>query len=121
MISSIVFINHKGEILVYRIFKDDIKRVEIVQFCAKYVATKETKDCPIFNIDGTTFIHVGCKDIVVLATTKGNINAAMAVQFLYTIISICKSYFGDFDENNIKKHFVLVYELLDEIMDFGIP
>ena len=30
MISSLVFINHKGEILIYRIFKDDIKRVEIV-------------------------------------------------------------------------------------------
>ena len=30
MISSIALINHKGEILVYRIYKDDIKRVEIV-------------------------------------------------------------------------------------------
>jgi AP-2 complex subunit mu-1 len=28
MISSIVFINHKGEILVYRVYKDDISRAE---------------------------------------------------------------------------------------------
>lgn len=28
MISSIVFINHKGEILIYRVYKDDITRAE---------------------------------------------------------------------------------------------
>ena len=28
---------------------------------------------------------------------------------------------GEFDENHIRKHFVLIYEILDEVMDFGIP
>jgi hypothetical protein len=56
MISSIVFINHKGEILIYRIYKDDITRSETTQFCAKVVATKENKECPIINIDGTISI-----------------------------------------------------------------
>ena len=28
MISSIVFINQKGEILIYRMFKDDVSRDE---------------------------------------------------------------------------------------------
>lgn len=55
MISSIVFINHKGEILIYRVYKDDITRGEITQFCAKVVATKENKECPIINIDGFYF------------------------------------------------------------------
>ena len=31
------------------------------------------------------------------------------------MVNICKSYFGDFDENHIRKHFVLIYELLDEV------
>ena len=35
---------------------------------------------------------------------------------------MCKAYFGgEFDENNIRKHFVLIYEILDEVMDYGIP
>ena len=46
----------------------------------------------------------------------------MTIQFLYQIVNICKAYFGqELDENNIKKYFVLIYELLDEIMDFGVP
>lgn len=56
MISSIVFINHKGEILIYRVYKDDITRSETTQFCAKVVATKENKECPIINIDGIYYL-----------------------------------------------------------------
>lgn len=46
----------------------------------------------------------------------------MVLQFLYSIISICKSYFrDDLDEKCIREHFVLIYEILDEICDYGIP
>lgn len=115
MISSIVFINHKGEILIYRVYKDDISRTEITNFCTRIVARKENKECPIINLDGVSFIHITSKDIILLATTKCNINAAMTIAFLYQLVKICKAYFGDFDENHIKKHFVLIYELLDEV------
>jgi len=38
----------------------------------------------------------------------------MVLQFLYSIISICKSYFrDDLDEKCIREHFVLIYEILD--------
>ncbi len=45
----------------------------------------------------------------------------MVIYFLYQLVRICKAYFGDFDENAIRKHFVLIYELLDEVMDYGMP
>ena len=38
------------------------------------------------------------------------------------VVTLCKSYFGgEFSEQSIKNNFVLIYELLDEIMDFGYP
>lgn len=38
------------------------------------------------------------------------------------MVDLCKSYFGgEFTEQSIKNNFVLIYELLDEIMDFGYP
>lgn len=40
----------------------------------------------------------------------------MTIQFLYQLVNVCKSYFGDFDENHIRKQFVLIYELLDEVI-----
>ena len=57
-----------------------------------------------------------------LATTKTNINCAMAIQFLYHLIFICKEYFGgEINEAEVKKKFSLIYEILDEVMDYGCP
>jgi hypothetical protein len=41
---------------------------------------------------------------------------------LAQVVTLFKSYFGgEFTEQSIKSNFVLIYELLDEIMDFGYP
>ncbi len=38
------------------------------------------------------------------------------------IVTLFRAYFGgDFSENSIKNNFVLIYELMDEILDYGIP
>lgn len=39
-------------------------------------------------------------------------------------IHVCKvltSYFGELNEEAIRDNFVIIYELLDELMDFGYP
>lgn len=47
MSSSIVFVNQKGDILIYRRFRDDVSRAEVMNFCDKIVATKAAKETPI--------------------------------------------------------------------------
>lgn len=32
-----------------------------------------------------------------------------------------KDYFGELEEESIRDNFVIIYELLDETMDFGYP
>lgn len=57
-----------------------------------------------------------------IATTKSNVNATLLVTFLHNLITLCKSFFnGHFDENSIRKNFAVIYELLDEVMDYGYP
>ena len=73
-------------------------------------------------MDDVTYIHTTQGDITLVATTKSNPNSAMLMQFLFQIVNLCKAYFsGSFDENHIRDNFVLIYELLDEIMDYGYP
>jgi AP-2 complex subunit mu-1 len=41
---------------------------------------------------------------------------------LYNFINVCRAYFkGEFNEATIRKNFSLIYELLDEVMDYGYP
>ena len=123
MASSVVFANQKGDILIYRRFRDDVARAEVMNFCNKIVATKAAKETPIICLDGVSYLHTTHNDITVIATTKGNLNAALIIQFLYDFINLCKAYFdkGDFDESQVRKNFALIYELLDEVMDHGYP
>ena len=122
MSSSIVFVNQKGEILIYRRFRDDVARAEVMNFCNKIVATKTAKETPIICLDGVSFIHTTHNDITVVATTKNNINAALMIAFLYDLIILCKAYFNDeFNESQVRNNFALIYELLDEVMDHGFP
>jgi AP-2 complex subunit mu-1 len=79
MSSSIIFVNQKGDILIYRRFRDDVARAEVMNFCNKIVATKAAKETPIICMDGVSFIHTTHNDITLIATTKGNINAALIV------------------------------------------
>ena len=38
------------------------------------------------------------------------------------VVKLFKSYFGgEFTEQSIKSNFVLIYELLDETLDYGYP
>ncbi len=38
------------------------------------------------------------------------------------VVRLFKSYFGgEFTEQSIKSNFVLIYELLDETLDYGYP
>ena len=41
--------------------------------------------------------------------------------FLYSLVGVCAEYFKDVEEESIRDNFVIIYELLDEMMDFGYP
>ncbi|KAK8611448.1 hypothetical protein V6N13_131497 [Hibiscus sabdariffa] len=68
------------------------------------------------NLRGDVLINRLYRDDV------GNANVACAFKFVVEAVALFKSYFGGaFDEDAIHNNFVLIYELLDEIMDFGYP
>jgi AP-1 complex subunit mu len=59
--------------------------------------------------------------VTVVMVTKQNANAMMILSFLLNVINVFKHYFKEVEEESIKDNFVVVYELLDEMMDFGYP
>ena len=57
----------------------------------------------------------------IVAVSKHNINSAMIFEFLNKLTTVMASYFGKISEDNVKNNFVLIYELLDELIDYGYP
>ena len=76
---------------------------------------------PIFNIEGINFAYLRKASIYVVATTRFNVSPAYILELLNRIVVIIKDFTGVISEEAIRKNFVLVYEILDEIIDFGHP
>mmetsp|Transcript_44149 Transcript_44149/g.82605 ORF Transcript_44149/g.82605 Transcript_44149/m.82605 type:complete len:431 (-) Transcript_44149:26-1318(-) len=122
MISSVLLVNLKGEILIWRAYKDNVTRADWTLFCSQVVAAKETRDKPVVSINGSHFLYITQGDIVLVACTKDNVNVMLVLKLLHKMVDLFKAYFGgSFDENQVRKNFVLIYELLDEIIDYGYP
>ncbi|VEL36928.1 unnamed protein product [Protopolystoma xenopodis] len=121
MISGIFIYNHKGEVLISRIFRDDVSRNAADAFRVHVIHARQQVRSPVTSIARTNFFHVKRANIWVCAVARRNVNAALVFQLLHAFVGVMKQYFGRVTEDNIKNNFVLIYELLDEIIDFGYP
>ncbi|KAI7818354.1 intracellular protein transport-related protein [Gamsiella multidivaricata] len=120
MISALFIYNQKGEVLISRLYRQDLKRSIADIFRIQVISNTDVRS-PIITLGSTSFFHVRHENLYIVALTKWNSNAALIFEFCYRVINIGKSYFGKFDEEAVKANFVLIYELLDEVLDFGYP
>uniref|UniRef100_A0AC34GPM8 MHD domain-containing protein n=1 Tax=Panagrolaimus sp. ES5 TaxID=591445 RepID=A0AC34GPM8_9BILA len=121
MIGGLFVYNHKGEVLISRIYRDDISRNSVDAFRVNVIHARQQVRSPVTNMARTSFFHIKRGNVWICAVTRHNINAAMVFEFLNRFAETMQSYFGKLNEENVKNNFVLIYELLDEILDFGYP
>lgn len=121
MIGGVFVYNHKGEVLISRVFRDSVTRATIDAFRVSVIHARHIVRSPVVNIARTSYCYVKKGALWVVACTQQNVNAALVFEFLHKMIELFSSYFGDITEENIKNNFVLIYELLDEILDYGYP
>jgi|UniRef100_A0A7S4A1Y9 AP-1 complex subunit mu len=89
---------------------------------AQYIQDKDEMDQrPIFTEGGCTFAYIKHNNLFLTCVTRKNSNVALALMTLYRLISVFKDYFGGLDEESIRDNFVVIYELMDETLDFGYP
>ena len=60
-------------------------------------------------------------NLYLLAMCRRNINATAMLLFLHRLLDVFKHYFTEMEEESLRDNFVIAYELLDEVMDFGYP
>ncbi|GAA5884213.1 hypothetical protein JCM16303_002411 [Sporobolomyces ruberrimus] len=121
MISAFFILNQRGEVLISRLFRPDLKRSISDIFRIHVIASSTPPTSPLITLSNTTFFHVRHGGLWIVAVCKHNANAALVFEFTYRFINLGRAYFGKLDEESVKNNFVLVYELLDEILDFGYP
>lgn len=67
------------------------------------------------------YLYIRHSNLYILALTKRNTNATEILLFLHKLVEVFTEYFKELEEESIRDNFVIIYELLDEMMDFGYP
>jgi len=76
---------------------------------------------PIFEKNGINYLFLKPNNLFFLATSKTNISPSLVMELLHRLTKVFKDYCGILTEESIRKNFILIYELLDEIVDNGYP
>lgn len=76
---------------------------------------------PILNYDDTYLLYVKHQNVYVVAATRKNANAMLIFVYLHKLVQVFTEYFKELEEESIRDNFVIIYELFDELMDYGYP
>lgn len=121
-ISALCILDSAGQAICARDYRGDVPLAAVDNFYPVLAELEETsRATPILQHDGVTYIWIQHSDVYLVAVTKTNANAANTVAFLHKLLDVFKFYFKKVAEESIRDNFVVVYELLDEVMDHGYP
>jgi len=121
MASGIFFIDAKGKVLLSRNYRADVSMSVAEHFTRRVLTDDENDMKPVFQEGPYTYVYIKYNSLYIMAVTNKNANVMVILNFLYLVVSVLKDYFNELEEESIKDNFVIIYELLDEMMDFGYP
>ena len=75
----------------------------------------------VFNVEGVNYFYTKKFGIFFVATSKNNASPSFVMDVLYRMMKVFRDYCGVLSEESIRKNFVLIYEIIDEIIDYGHP
>ncbi|XP_062968069.1 AP-1 complex subunit mu-2 isoform X1 [Cynocephalus volans] len=120
--SAVFILDVKGKPLISRNYKGDVAMSEIEHFMPLLMQREEEGAlAPLLSHGRVHFLWIKHSNLYLVATTLKNANASLVYSFLYKTVEVFCEYFKELEEESIRDNFVIVYELLDELMDFGFP
>lgn len=122
-ISNLFILSLRGDTIIKRDFSRKIKKGINEIFFRKVNCGEDGDDeiPPVFNIEGINFIYIKTSDLYFCLTTLENPSAAYYLEILSRLMLAIKDHCGILSEESIRKNFVLIYEIIDEMIDFGFP
>ncbi|KAG8632824.1 hypothetical protein MANES_18G059600v8 [Manihot esculenta] len=122
MISQFFVLSQRGDSIVFRDYRGEVPKGSAEIFFRKVKFWKEDgqeEAPPVFNVDGVNYFHVKVVGLFFVATSRVNVSPSLVLELLQRVARVIKDYLGILNEDSLRKNFVLVYELLDEVIDFG--
>lgn len=110
----------RGDIIINRDFRSELIKITPEIFYRNVKLYKGDAP-PLFNIEGINFAYIKKAGLYIVCTSRFDVCPSIQLEILNRVCKIIKDYCGIMNEEAIRKNFVLIYEILDEVIDFGYP
>ncbi|CAG2104068.1 unnamed protein product [Medioppia subpectinata] len=122
MIDSLFIINQTGDIFMEKHWKSVVHRSVCDYFLeAQHRQPSPHNITPVMATPHHYLISIYRCGLYLVAVTHNEIPPLFVIEFLHRVVDNFIDYFNDCNESLIKEHYVVVYELLDEMLDNGFP
>ncbi|RIB24740.1 AP-3 complex subunit MU-1 [Gigaspora rosea] len=122
MIDSLFVLNATGKIIIEKHWRGLINRQVVDYFNDQFSKQSSPEDLlPIIPTPKYQLVHVYRSGLTFLSPVSNEVDALLVLEFLHRIVDILAEYFGELAELSIRDNFDIVYQLLEEMMDYGYP
>lgn len=123
MLHCIFLLSDTGEVMLEKQWMGQpVDRSICTWFWVQVNASTGCQQVPSVIASPTYYVlHIVREGITFLACTKTEMPPLSGIEFLCRVAEVLSEYLGGLTEDLIKDNFVVVYELLDEMMDNGFP
>lgn len=122
MIHSLFIINNSGDIFMEKHCRSVIHR----SICDYFFEAQRSCQKPdniqtVISTPHHKLIIIYRNKLYFVAVVTNEVSPLFVVEILHRIVDIFEDYFNECTESSLKDNFVIVYELLDEMLDNGFP
>ncbi|XP_041034645.1 AP-4 complex subunit mu-1 isoform X1 [Carcharodon carcharias] len=119
MISQLFILSSRGDHLIYKDFRGEESKDVVDIFYQKVRGLPRDQAPVVMHHQGLQFIHLRQNTVYFVVTTRSNTSPFTIIQFLIRLVSLIKDHCGTLNEKTLQLNFALIYELLDEMLDYG--
>jgi len=122
MIHSLFIVNPSGDVFMEKHWKSIVHRsVCDYFFDAQRKAACPEDVAPVIATPHHYLISIYRCQLFFVAVCMSEVPPLFVIEFLHRVVDTFEDYFNECTESVIKEHYVVVYELLDEMLDNGFP
>ncbi|KAI9105708.1 Mu homology domain-containing protein [Phlyctochytrium arcticum] len=121
MINALHVLDSHGKVIIEKQWRESAPWA-VDHFTRISQAASSPQDvAPVIAAEDCFLHHVYRSGLVFLAISSEEVPPMSIIQFLHRMVDLLVDYFGTVSEASIKDNFVIVYELLEELLDNGYP
>ena len=119
---SLFVLGKRGNVVVEKHWRQPLNRQIIEPFWAQVVAAERPVDVPPATMAvHHVLLHVVRNEITLVGAVGRDVTPLLTYELLHRVADIFELYFRELTEDTLRDNFVTVYQLLDEMLDHGVP